>query len=336
MRRLALTVALPVLAVLPATKCDREPTLDITFHTQIHPDGSATRRVEYLLTRETARKEGEPGWDTAPATDPLVRQFKPPQGEGWVVTDEVEADRHLRRVEALLPKAKAIDGDFVRIQGPGARPARNHVSFAHDDGEYEYVEVMVDPNSPVVAMRQVIGFMETHMDRLADRAAPALQSRGLTAGDIRKAYRDACIAPLRRALAEVDRPVWGMAERMALGRAAEDLEKCDAGVEAALLALSPGDEEPVHAALSEASDALQKEHDVSSWQWLALRAFDLDGLDDNAITVAFHATLVMPAPIVQANACVSGDTLHWDFEQKDLYGRGFEMRVLAKAPSPAP
>jgi hypothetical protein len=37
----------------------------------------------------------------------------------------------------------------------------------------------------------------------------------------------------------------------------------------------------------------------------------------------------MPAPILRANTCVAGDTATWEFEEEDLFGRGFEMKALA-------
>jgi hypothetical protein len=49
------------------------------------------------------------------------------------------------------------------------------------------------------------------------------------------------------------------------------------------------------------------------------------------LKLRFRATLVMPVPIVSANACVSGDTAVWEFGQDDLYGRGFEMKASAIA-----
>ena len=42
-------------------------------------------------------------------------------------------------------------------------------------------------------------------------------------------------------------------------------------------------------------------------------------------------TLLESLPIVSANACVSGDTAVWEFDQDDLYGRGFEMKASAAA-----
>jgi hypothetical protein len=40
----------------------------------------------------------------------------------------------------------------------------------------------------------------------------------------------------------------------------------------------------------------------------------------------------MPVPILRANTCATGDTAQWDFDEDDLFGRGFEMKVLAAAP----
>jgi hypothetical protein len=45
--------------------------------------------------------------------------------------------------------------------------------------------------------------------------------------------------------------------------------------------------------------------------------------------IRFKVTLVMPAAITRANACAQGDTVVWEFEQDDLYGRGFEMWARA-------
>lgn len=39
----------------------------------------------------------------------------------------------------------------------------------------------------------------------------------------------------------------------------------------------------------------------------------------------------MPAPIVRANTCATGDTATWEFEGEDLYGRGFEMWAKAES-----
>ena len=53
---------------------------------------------------------------------------------------------------------------------------------------------------------------------------------------------------------------------------------------------------------------------------------------DGADRLHLRATLVMPAPILRANTCVAGDTATWEFDEEDLFGRGFEMKALASAP----
>jgi hypothetical protein len=256
----------------------------------------------------------------------LFREFKPPKSEPWVTTDQVNEDRHERRIEALLAETNQIDGDYARVQGPGARLARNHVSFGKSGDSYEYVEVILDPNSPFVALRQVIEVVERHYGAVAERAARSLTGRRLTAADIRDAYREHCIAPMRRAVAAGDRPILGPAEWQAIR---SNDHSCDKDVEAALLARSPGDPEPIHDALEEAGKALPFDEELLKLGWLAYRAFDAESWDDDAVDITFHATIVMPAPIVRANTCYQGDTARWDFKQEDLYGRGFEMRVRA-------
>jgi len=54
-------------------------------------------------------------------------------------------------------------------------------------------------------------------------------------------------------------------------------------------------------------------------------------LPDRGTSVRFRATLVMPVPILRANACATGDTVVWEFEEEDLFGRGFEMKALASS-----
>jgi hypothetical protein len=54
-----------------------------------------------------------------------------------------------------------------------------------------------------------------------------------------------------------------------------------------------------------------------------------------ATRIRFRATLLMPGPIVRSNACADGESVSWEFEQDDLYGRGFEMWARAEVPRPA-
>ena len=54
-----------------------------------------------------------------------------------------------------------------------------------------------------------------------------------------------------------------------------------------------------------------------------------DETAERTTRIRFRATLLMPGPIVRANTCVQGDTATWEFDQDDLYGRGFEMWARA-------
>jgi hypothetical protein len=60
--------------------------------------------------------------------------------------------------------------------------------------------------------------------------------------------------------------------------------------------------------------------------------YDLDYDDLDSLDLHLHATMVMPAPIARANTCFQGNVAQWDFAGRDLFARGFEMRVLARAP----
>lgn len=50
---------------------------------------------------------------------------------------------------------------------------------------------------------------------------------------------------------------------------------------------------------------------------------------DGGMNVHFRVVLVMPAAIVRANTCLSGDTASWEFDQGDLDAGGFEMWAKA-------
>jgi hypothetical protein len=53
--------------------------------------------------------------------------------------------------------------------------------------------------------------------------------------------------------------------------------------------------------------------------------------EEPASTIRFRVTLIMPGAILRANTCAQGDTATWEFDQDDLYGRGFEMWARAAA-----
>jgi hypothetical protein len=321
------------LMILPSKNCEPERAkLEVTFFTQIHADGSCTRRTEYRLTRGKDRDKTDRGWKDDASSDPLVREFKVPTSADWLVTDTVGPDSHERHVEALLSEVKEIEGDFSRIEGPGAGTTRNYVSFDKDGSgegaEYDYLEVLVDPNSPLLAMRQLLPPLERHWGAIAGLAAARLIDRRIAASDIRKAYEDGCLVPLRKKLDAVsNRQAFGPAERRLL--LGEGLD-CDRDVEAQLLKISPGEPAPIHDALEEAEKELPLEDDLLALGWIAFRAFDADSWNASSVEITFHATVMMPAPIRRANTCFQGAIAQWDFAQGDLYGRGFEMRVFAK------
>jgi hypothetical protein len=100
---------------------------------------------------------------------------------------------------------------------------------------------------------------------------------------------------------------------------------------ASLVALSPGDEKEIRDAIKTETDpdgAFAKDLEETGSSLLDAESFD----SSNGLQIKFHATVVMPAPIVRANTCYQGNTATWDFTPSDLYGRGFEMRVEARSP----
>ncbi len=126
-----------------------ENRLSVELFTQIHADGTCTRRVEYRLERVDTDK-GDARVAIRPEDDPLVRWHRFPSGEPWQVREETQTGLHVIVLEALLPSPAAVDGDFYRARAPRAQPARNFVSAFVDaeHGAYEYQEVLRDPSSP--------------------------------------------------------------------------------------------------------------------------------------------------------------------------------------------
>jgi hypothetical protein len=143
----ALRRLLPLLAI-PLAGC-LESRLDVEILTQIHADGTCTRRVEYRLEQVDPEK-GNARVAIQPDADPLrLRRF--PTGEPWLRTEETDVGHRVVVVEALLPTPQDVDGDYFRARSPKAHPARNFVS-AFVDAEaavYEYQEVFRDPASPL-------------------------------------------------------------------------------------------------------------------------------------------------------------------------------------------
>jgi hypothetical protein len=326
-------LGLPAAILLSTGSCpDSRPKLDVTFYTQIAADGGCTRRTEYRLRRTSDRNKDAPGFDQAPRTDPLRMAFRFPTGDRWTITDKAAADAHDVSLDAFLASANDLGWDYWRQDKPQAPAARNHVSFGMAGSEYEYAEWIADPNGPVEAMQKYVELMERLVDKLASSTASRLADRHLSAADVRKAYTDECLTPIRRQISLADRPLYGPAEKENLAQIAKILETCDKGVVSALLALSPGDEEPIREALKRINDDPTTQTEAEQIGSALYAAFDAEPFDDDGVDIRFHATVVMPAPIVRANTCYQGDTARWDFTQADLYRRGFEMRVVARTP----
>ena len=131
-----------------------ESRLTVDLFTQVHSDGTCTRRVEYRLERVDTQK-GDLRVEIRPEDDPLRKWHRFPSGEPWQVREEADAGLRVVVVEALLPSPAGADGDFFRARAPRAQPARNFISAFVDaeHGFYEYQEVLRDPASPLAAAR---------------------------------------------------------------------------------------------------------------------------------------------------------------------------------------
>jgi hypothetical protein len=308
-----------------------EERLQVEIFTQVNGDGSCTRRIEYRLERTDSDKGGA-RVPIDPKDDPLRTVYRIPSGDPWLVRDEAELGLHVVTVEAALPSPDAADGDYQRARGRG-EPARNYVSFWADPehGTYDYAEVLKDPASPLAAARVVSRLLMRRDDAYAARVAAALRDEGASPreGDLRRAFRERLAGPFASEVAAIgERPIYGPRERHDLDGLFERLDERQKDLAAALTALAPGvDAERVAKASDEAIDALgQSVLDEVERQGLPLL------FPEGASKVHFRATLVMPAPIVRASTCVSGDTAVWEFDGEDLFGRGYEMKALASAP----
>jgi hypothetical protein len=322
--------ALCALAALPLAGCIEE-RLSVEMYTQVHGDGSCTRRVEYRLERVDKDKGGA-RVAIDPKDDPLRVAHRFPSGEPWQVRDEAELGLHVVTVEATLPSPDAADGDFQRARGRG-EPARNYVSFYGDPehGTYDYVEVLRDPASPLAGARAASRLLLRQEDTYAARVAAALREDGAAPrdGDLRRAFRERLAAPFAREVAAIaERPVYGPRERRDLDLLFERFDERQKDLAASLTPFAAGvPPERVAKASDDAVDALG----MALLDELEKSGLPLLSPDGGSMT-RFRATLVMPAPIVRASTCVSGDTAVWEFDGDDLFGRGYEMKAFASAP----
>jgi hypothetical protein len=306
-----------------------EDRLSVDLFTQIHADGTCTRRIEYRLERVDTDK-GETRVAIRPEDDILRNLHRFPSGEAWQVREESETGLHVVVVEATLASPNGVGGDYFRTRTRRAPPARNFVS-AHVDPPhdyYEYQEVLRDPASPIAGARLLSRLLLKRDEAFADGYARALDDPRVTPreSDLRRAFRDQLAAPFAREVAALaERPLFGPREQRELEALLEGLDRKQEAVVARVAALGAGAdpesvEEATDAALNRVAESLVPEVEAAG---LPLT------LPDRGTSVRFRATLVMPVPILRANTCATGDTAVWEFAEEDLFGRGFEMTALA-------
>jgi hypothetical protein len=146
---------------------------------------------------------------------------------------------------------------------------------------------------------------------------------------LRRAFRELFAEPFARDISSLTtRPLYGPRERRALEEVLDSLELLQGNLGAAVHALAPGaPPDALDEAMGSSLDALGEE--VFAQSEAAIEAL---GLGRRVGQLHSRATLVMPFPIQRCNACAVGDTAVWEFEGAELYGRGFEMMALARAP----
>jgi hypothetical protein len=323
------------LLVFPLAACI-EDRLSVEIHTQIHGDGTCTRRVEYRLER-VETEQGDSRVAIAPDDDVLRKQYRFPTGDTWQKNEETDLGLHVVTLEGKLASPQDVDGDYFRARSAHAQPARNTVSAYVDaeEGYYEYQEVLRDPSSPLAGARMLSRSALKRDQAFADAFASAFleQTSGRTApprvADLRRIFREQFAEPYAKAVAAIaERPFFGPRERHELQRIGDDglTSKELAQRISALISGVPFE------SIDKATEAA-----VNSVAAHLLDELELAGLPSpfgGELRAHFRATLVMPSPILRANACVTGDTATWEFESDDLFGRGFEMRVLASTPRP--
>jgi hypothetical protein len=316
----------PFLA-LPLAGCI-ETQLTVELFTQIHADGTCTRRIEYRLERVDPDK-GNTRVVLRPEDD-VLRLHRFPSGDPWLLREETDTGLRVVVLEALLPSASLVDGDYFRVRSPRAQPARNYVSAFVDakHGVYEYQEVLRDPASPLAAARALSRAALKRDEAFAESFALALAGSGVVPreSDVRRAYRERLAEPFAREVAELaERPFYGPRERRELDQVYDRLDAKQKALSARLSALAPdlaaeAVDAGVEAAFNETGESLLAQLDAAG---LPLAT------EVRQLRMHFRATLVMPVPILRANACVSGDSAVWEFDDEDLFGRGFEMKAFA-------
>jgi hypothetical protein len=313
-----------LLAAAASSACI-EDRLNVELTTQVFPDGTCTRRVVYRLVRNSDAPDEAAR--ILPEDDPLRLFHRFPTGEPWTLREDVGADRHSVEVEASLPSPAAIEGDYWRSSVKRGVPARNVISFARVEGdpevEFAYVESFRDPASPLEAMRALSRAMARHEDAFALLLLKDLGPGPLQKSEVKRAYRDSVTGPFAREVARLaDRPVWGPRERADLDALWDRLDELQRDLVANLVLVAPSvPAETLSAALDRVGDELGE----SLAGEVERAGLSIGDARTGAARIHFRATLVLPGTIVRANTCTQGDTAVWEFDQGDLYGRGFEM-----------
>lgn len=329
---------LALLAFLLPTGGCIENHLSVDITTRVFPDGSCHRRVEYFLERIDTEKSGDRRLPIAPEDDPLRLLHRFPDAP-WKREDKVFEGQHTVVLEAQLDDCNAADGDYFRVRSPrSAFPASNQVSvfrFADEEkASFEYRETFLDPASPLAGSRRLVQLLAERAPAFAAALLAKLRDPRIDAAFIEKAYREHLIAPLERSLAGLEkRAAWGLRERSDFEALWKDVPS-NAGLVAALLERAPGLEadalDPaIEKAFAAATDAGAGDSvaDILEREGLPL---PVDWTGEGSIR--FRVTVILPGPILRANTCAQGDTATWEFDQDDLYGRGFEMwaRTVAR------
>jgi hypothetical protein len=143
-------------------------------------------------------------------------------------------------------------------------------------------------------------------------------------------YRELFVRPLGAAVEGLTaRPLFGPHERQELDQLFERMDERSRELTRQLAAAGPTLDadvpERISDVLDELGDTVAREIEASG-----LPLFD--ELLPVVPRIRFRATLVMPVPILRANTCVRGDSAVWEFDQDDLYGRGFQIWARAVQP----
>jgi hypothetical protein len=305
--------------------------LSVDLFTQIHADGTCTRRVEYRLERVDTDK-GDARVAIPPSEDPLRNLHRFPSGDPWQLREETETGLHVVLLEATLASPNDFDGDYFRSRARRAPPARNAVSayVDLDHAYYEYQEVFRDPASPIAGARLLSRLLLKREEAFAEGYTRAFDDPRLTPreSDLRRAYREQLASPFAREVAALaERPLFGPREKRELDELLDGLKQKQEAIVARVAALSPGTDPE---AVDDAADAALNGLAEDLLPEVEAAGLSLD-LPDRGTTLRFRATLVMPVSILRANTCATGDTAVWEFDEEDLFGRGFEMTAVAAA-----